>query len=73
MAEEEKKGQVRDLVKKLERGEITSKDALKELEKRGLLEPERYELPKCQQVSRVIRWQAKHRLQSLERRLTVVE
>ena len=31
-------------MKKLERGEITSKDALKELDKRGLLEPERWEL-----------------------------
>jgi protein-S-isoprenylcysteine O-methyltransferase Ste14 len=47
MAEEEeegKEGQVKDLVKKLEREEITSKDALKELEKRGLLEPERWEI-----------------------------
>jgi protein-S-isoprenylcysteine O-methyltransferase Ste14 len=32
------------LVEKLERGEITSKGALKELEKRGLLEPERWEI-----------------------------
>ena len=47
MAEEEKKGkegQVKDLVNKLERGEITSKDARKELGKRGLLEPERWEI-----------------------------
>ena len=47
MAEEEKKGnegQVKDLVKKLERGEITSKDARKELGKRGLLEPETWEI-----------------------------
>jgi len=44
MAEKEKEGQVNDLVEKLERGEITSKDALKELEKRGLLEPERWEI-----------------------------
>jgi len=47
MAEEEKKGkegQVKDLVKKLERGEISSKDALKELGKRGLLEPETWEI-----------------------------
>jgi len=38
MAEEEKKGkegQVKDLVNKLERGEMTSKDARKELGKRG--------------------------------------
>lgn len=47
MAEEEKKGkegQVKDLVKKLKRGEITSKDARKELGKRGLLEPETWEI-----------------------------
>jgi protein-S-isoprenylcysteine O-methyltransferase Ste14 len=47
MAEEDKKGkkgQVEDLVKKLERGEMTSKAALKELGKRGLLEPERWEI-----------------------------
>ena len=41
---EGKESKVKDLVKKLERGEITSKDALKELEKRGLLEPERWEI-----------------------------
>jgi len=40
----EKKGKVEDLVEKLERGEITSKEALKKLEKRGLLEPERWEI-----------------------------
>ena len=39
-----KEGKVKDLAEKLERGEITSKDALKELEKRGLLEPERWEI-----------------------------
>ena len=47
MAEEEKKGkegQVKDLVNKLERGEMTSKDARKELGKRGLLEPETWEI-----------------------------
>ena len=41
---EEKEGKVNDLVEKLERGEITSKDALKELKKRGLLEPESWEI-----------------------------
>jgi protein-S-isoprenylcysteine O-methyltransferase Ste14 len=40
----EKEGKVNDLVEKLKRGEITSKDALKELEKRGLLESERWEI-----------------------------
>ena len=35
---------VNDLVEKLERGEISSKDALKELKKRGLLEPESWEI-----------------------------
>ena len=40
----EKEGKVRDLVEKLKRGEITSKDALKELGKRGLLESERWEI-----------------------------
>ena len=47
MAEEEKKGkegQVKDLVNKLEIGEMTSKDARKELGKRGLLEPETWEI-----------------------------
>jgi len=42
--EKKREGRVKDLAKKLERGEITSKDALKELEKRGLLEPERWEI-----------------------------
>ena len=42
--ESEKEGKVNDLVEKLERGEITSKDALKELKKRGLLEPETWEI-----------------------------
>jgi len=37
-------GQVKDLVEKLRRREITSKDGLKELKKRGLLEPERWEI-----------------------------
>jgi len=37
-------GQVSDLVDKLKSGEITSKDGLKELKKRGLLEPERWEI-----------------------------
>jgi len=41
---EKREGRVRDLVKKLERGEITPKDGLKELEKRGLLERERWEI-----------------------------
>jgi protein-S-isoprenylcysteine O-methyltransferase Ste14 len=40
----EKEGKVNDLVEKLKRGEITSKDALKELGKRGLLEAERWEV-----------------------------
>ena len=40
----EKEGKVNDLVEKLKRGEITSKDALKELKKRGLLEPESWEI-----------------------------
>jgi len=42
--ERAKEGKVNDLVEKLRRGEITSKDALKELGKRGLLEPERWEI-----------------------------
>jgi protein-S-isoprenylcysteine O-methyltransferase Ste14 len=42
--EGEKEGKVNDLVEKLERREITSKDALKELKKRGLLEPETWEI-----------------------------
>ena len=42
--ESEKEGKVNDLVEKLERGEITSKDALKELKKRELLEPETWEI-----------------------------
>ena len=37
-------GQVKDLVEKLERGEITPKDARKELKKRGLLEKEAWEI-----------------------------
>ena len=37
-------GQVKDLVEKLNSEEITSKDGLKELKKRGLLEPERWEI-----------------------------
>jgi protein-S-isoprenylcysteine O-methyltransferase Ste14 len=37
-------GQVRDLAVKLERGEISSKEALKGLKERGLLEPERWEI-----------------------------
>ena len=41
---EKREGRVKDLVKKLEGGEITPKDGLKELEKRGLLEPERWEI-----------------------------
>jgi hypothetical protein len=40
----EKEGKIKDLVEKLKKGEITSKDALKELEKRGLLESERWEI-----------------------------
>ena len=57
MAEEEKKGnegQVKDLVKKLERGEITSKDARKELGKRGLLEPETWLQPRKENDKRNI-------------------
>ena len=37
-------GRVKDLVEKLQAGEITPKDGLKELGKRGLLEPERWEI-----------------------------
>ena len=33
-------GRVKDLVEKLKKGEITPKEALKELQKRGLLEKE---------------------------------
>ena len=40
----EKEGKVKDVVEKLKRGEITSKDAFKELGKRGLLESERWEI-----------------------------
>jgi hypothetical protein len=40
----EKEGKIKDLVEKLKRIEITSKDALKELGKRGLLESERWEI-----------------------------
>ena len=43
----EKEGKIKDLVEKLKRGEITSKDALKELGKRGLLESERWEIIPC--------------------------
>lgn len=42
--ESEKESRVKDLVEKLKRGEINSKDARKELGKRGLLEPERWEI-----------------------------
>ena len=42
--ESEKESKVNDLVEKLKRGEINSKDALKELGKRGLLESERWEI-----------------------------
>ena len=42
--ESKKEGKVNDLVEKLETGEITSKDALKELKNRGLLEPETWEI-----------------------------
>jgi len=41
---EKREGKVKDLVEKLQIGEITSKDGLKELEKRGLLVPERWEI-----------------------------
>lgn len=37
-------GRVKDLVEKLQRGEITPKDGLKELKKRGLLESEKWEI-----------------------------
>jgi len=40
----EQEGKVNDLVEKLKSGEITSKDALKELEKRKLVEGERWEI-----------------------------
>lgn len=39
-----KEGEVRDLVEKLEREEVTPKEAHKELEKRGLVENERWEI-----------------------------
>jgi len=39
-----REGQVKDLVEKMEKGEITSKEALKELKKRGLLEKESWEI-----------------------------
>lgn len=41
---EKRGGEIKDLAEKLKKGEITSKDALKELEKRELLEPERWEI-----------------------------
>jgi protein-S-isoprenylcysteine O-methyltransferase Ste14 len=41
---EERESKVKDLVEKLQIGEITSKDGLKELGKRGLLESERWEI-----------------------------
>ena len=41
---EKRESKVKDLVEKLQIGEITSKDGLKELEKRGLLVPERWEI-----------------------------
>jgi len=41
---EKREGKVKDLVEKLQIGEITSKDGLKELGKRGLLESERWEI-----------------------------
>lgn len=42
--EKEEESRVKDLAEKLQIGEITSKDGLKELKKRGLLEPERWEI-----------------------------
>ena len=41
---EKREGKVKDLAKKLERGEITSKEALKELQKRRLVEKEAWEI-----------------------------
>ena len=41
---EKRESKVKDLVEKLQIGEITSKDGLKELKKRGLLESERWEI-----------------------------
>jgi len=41
---EKREGRVKDLVEKLQRGEITPKDGLKELKKRGLLESEKWEI-----------------------------
>jgi protein-S-isoprenylcysteine O-methyltransferase Ste14 len=41
---EKRESKVKDLVEKLQIGEITSKDGLKELGKRGLLESERWEI-----------------------------
>jgi len=43
MEKEEESG-VKDLVEKLQKGEITSKEALKELQKRGLVEKEAWEI-----------------------------
>jgi len=41
---ENKEGRVKDLVEKLEREEVTPKEALKELQKRKLVEDERWEI-----------------------------
>jgi len=41
---EKREGRVNDLVEKLVRGEIIPEEGLKELKKRGLLEPERWEI-----------------------------
>ena len=41
---EKKEGKVKDLMEKLQRGEITSKEAFEELQKRGLREEEAWEI-----------------------------
>jgi len=41
---EKREGRVKDLVEKLQIGEITPRDGLKELKKRGLLESEKWEI-----------------------------
>ena len=41
---EKREGKIKDLVEKLQKGKITSKEGLKELKKRGLLEKESWEI-----------------------------
>lgn len=42
-----KEGKIKDIAEKLKRGEITSKEALKELQKRGLVEKEAWQIIPC--------------------------